>query len=65
MAGGLIGLIILVIIVGVVLYLVNLFLGLVPMDAKFRQIAWVLIILVAAIIVIQKALPLLGIASPF
>lgn len=65
MASGLIGLIILVIIVGIVLYLCKMLVDMIPMDESFKRIAWILMVLVAVLIVIQKALPLLGIASPF
>lgn len=34
-----------------------------PMDANFKQIALILVILVAVLIVIFRALPLLGIAG--
>lgn len=64
MINGLIGLVVLVVIVGIVVYLLRLLINLIPMDGAFKQIAWVLIILVAALYVISKALPLLGIASP-
>jgi di/tricarboxylate transporter len=62
MTGGLVGLIVLVIIVGVVLLVAKLIIDKIPMDDTFKQIAWLLIILLAIVIVIQKALPLLGIS---
>ena len=64
MVSTLTSVIVLVIIVGIVVYLLNLLLALIPMDGRFKQIAWVLILLVAALIVIQRVLPLLGIAVP-
>lgn len=64
MVSGLIGLIILVIIVGIVLYLVNMLIGMIPMDERFKKIAFILCILVAVLIVLTRALPLLGIHSP-
>lgn len=63
MVGTLISLVILVIVVGIVLYLVKMLLALIPMDEAFKNIAWVLIILVAVLIVIAKVLPLLGISA--
>ena len=57
---GWIGLIFFVIIVGIVLYLAQLLLAKVPMDATFKTIAWVLMVLVAVILVVQKAWPLLN-----
>ena len=65
MVGTLTSAIVLIIIVGVVLYIINLLLAMVPMNAQLKQIAWVLIILVAIIIVAQKVLPILGIHMPF
>jgi di/tricarboxylate transporter len=64
MVDALIGLVILVIVVGIVLYVANLLLNLIPMDERFRQIAWVLILLLAALIVLSKALPLVGVSNP-
>jgi len=58
MPGGLIGLIILVIVVGVILLIAQKIISLIPMDETFRQIAWLLIILVAILVVVAKALPL-------
>ena len=64
MVSALIGLVILIVIVGIIVYLVQLLLNLIPMDDRLRQIAWVLILLVAVLIIIAKALPLLGVSSP-
>jgi di/tricarboxylate transporter len=64
MVDTLIGLIVLVIIVGIVVYLLSLLLDLIPMDGAFKKIAWVLILLVAALIVISRVLPMLGVSSP-
>jgi di/tricarboxylate transporter len=61
MLEGLIGLVVLIIVVGIVVYLVRLLLNMIPMDESFRQIAWVCILLVAVLIVIARALPMLGI----
>jgi hypothetical protein len=62
MIGGLIGLIILVIIVGIVVYLLTLLIDMLPMDARFLHIAKILLILVAFLIVLARALPLLGLS---
>lgn len=62
MTAALIGLIVVIIVVGIVAYIVNLLLDMLPMDGNFKQIAKVLVILVAVLIVISRALPLLGIA---
>ena len=61
MIDKLIALGVVIIIVGIVVYLVKLLLDLVPMDDRFKQIAWVLILLIAVLICLSKALPLLGI----
>jgi hypothetical protein len=65
MVDTLIGLIILIIVLGIVIYLLHLLLNMIPMDERFRQIAWVLILLVAVLIVIARALPMLGVRMPF
>ena len=64
MVSALIGLIVLVVIVGIVCFLVNLLIDMLPMDGRFKQIAKVLIILVAVLIVLMRALPLLGVNVP-
>lgn len=63
MTAALIALIITIIVVGIVLYIVTLLLDMLPMDANFKQIAKVLCVLVAVLIVIVRALPLLGVAA--
>lgn len=62
MIDGLIGLVVLVIIVGIVAYLCTLLVGMLPLDARFKQIANVLIMLIAVLIILARALPLLGVA---
>ena len=64
MVETLIGLVVLVIVVGIVVYLLRLLVNLIPMDENFKQIAWVLILLVAVLIVIARVLPLLGVHTP-
>ena len=61
MISALVTLIVLVIVIGIVLYLLNLLIDMLPMDGNFKQVAKVLIILVAVLIVLAKALPLLGV----
>lgn len=61
MIDGLIGLIIVIVIVGIVFWLVAYLLDMVPMDARFKQIAKVLLILVAILIILSRALPMLGV----
>ena len=61
---GFIGLIILVVVVGIVVYLLGLVLDIIPMDGRFRQIAWVLILLVAGFYILKALLPMLGLSLP-
>lgn len=61
MVDALIGLIILIIVVGIVVYLLRLLINMIPMDENFKQIAWVLLLLVAILVIIARALPLLGV----
>lgn len=62
MVESLIALIILIIVLGIVVFLVNMLIDLIPMDGRFKQIAKVLIILVAVLILLMRALPLIGVA---
>ena len=62
MVGGLVSLIVLVIIVGIVLMIVKVLLDKIPMDGSFKQIAWLLMVLVAVLIVVYKALPMIGVS---
>ena len=64
MVDTLIGLIVLIIVLGIVIYLLHMLLNVIPMDDRFRQIAWVLILLVAILIVIMRVLPMLGVRVP-
>jgi hypothetical protein len=62
MVESLIALIILIIVVGIVVFLINMLIDLIPMDGRFKQIAKVLLILVAVLTIILRALPLIGIS---
>jgi hypothetical protein len=62
MVESLIALIILIIVLGIVVFLVNMLIDLIPMDGRFKQIAKVLIILVAVLILLMRALPLIGVS---
>lgn len=59
MADALLGLLIAIVVVGIVVLIAIKILELVPMDARFKNIATLLIYLVAALVVIQKAWPIL------
>ncbi len=64
MITALIGLLVLIIIVGVVFYLLTMIIDLIPMDASFKQIAKVMLILICILVVLVKALPLIGVNVP-
>lgn len=61
MIDGLIALIVLIIIVGIVCWILLKLVDMLPMEGNFKQIAHALVILVAVLIVLAKALPLLGV----
>lgn len=63
MIDALIGLLVLVLVLGIVIYVVKLIIDMIPMDARFKQIAWLLLILIAVLILLARALPLLGISA--
>lgn len=62
MTSALISLLVLVIIVGICVYVVTLLIDLLPMDARFLQIAKVLLVLIAVLIILARALPLVGLS---
>lgn len=55
----LVSLIILVVVVGFVLFIASKIIALIPMEETFRQIAWLLILLVAVLVIVRAALPLI------
>jgi hypothetical protein len=63
MIESLIALIILIIVLGIVVFVINMLIDLIPMDGRFKQIAKVLLILVAVLILILRALPLVGVST--
>ena len=62
MIEGLIALAITVVVVGLVAWVVTLLLDMLPIDARFKQIARVLVIVIAVLVILLRALPLLGVA---
>jgi hypothetical protein len=62
MVESLIALIILIIVLGIVVFVINMLIDLIPMDGRFKQVAKVFLILVAVLIIIMRALPLAGIS---
>lgn len=64
MVSALITLLILIVIVGVVYYLLTLILNMLPVEEGFKQIARVLLILICVLVILAKALPLIGVSLP-
>lgn len=62
MLNGLIALLVVIIVVGIVAYLISLLIDMLPLDGRFKQIAKVLVMLIAVLIVLMRALPLLGVS---
>lgn len=61
MISALITLLVVVIIVGLIAGLVIWLIDMLPMDGRFKQIARVLVVLVAVLIILAKALPLINV----
>ena len=62
MVESLISLIVVLIVVGIVCWIVLRLVDMLPMEANFKQIAQALVILVAVLIVLFRALPLIGVS---
>jgi len=62
MINGLIALLIAVIVVGIIAWLITYIIDMLPIDGPFKQIAKVLVLLVAVLVILAKALPLLGLS---
>jgi hypothetical protein len=62
MIGDLIGLIVAIVVVGIVAGLIAVLVDMIEMDARFKKMARVLIMLVAVLIILAHALPLLGVS---
>lgn len=63
MINGLIALLIAVIVVGIIAWLITYIIDMLPIDGPFKQIAKVLVLLVAVLIILAKALPLLWLSG--
>ncbi len=61
MIEGLIALLIVIVVVGIVAWLIIYCIDLLPIEGNFKAIARVLVMVIAVLIVLAKALPLLGI----
>lgn len=62
MIDGLIGLLVAIIVVGIVAAIIIYLLDMLPIDARFKQIARVLVLLVAVLVILARALPMLGVS---
>lgn len=60
---ALISLLILVIVLGVILWLCLYLIDMLPIEPNFKQIAKVLMIVVAILILLMRALPILGVSA--
>jgi hypothetical protein len=63
MSHALIGLLITILVMALVLGLIIYLIDVLPIDARFKQIARVAAIVLACLVVIFKALPLIGVAA--
>lgn len=61
MIEGLIALLIVVIVVGIVAGLIVWCIDMLPIEPNFKQIARVLVIVIAVLVILLRALPLLGV----
>lgn len=61
MVSGLIALLITILVVGLVAWLLTVVIDMLPMDARFKQIARVLVFVIAVLVILFRALPLLGV----
>lgn len=62
MIEALISLLIVIIVAGIVGAVIVYIIGLIPMEGRFKQIAVVIVWLIVALIVLARALPLLGVS---
>lgn len=63
MIDGLIALLIVVLVVGIVVFVLKYVIDMLPIDGRFKQIAWILIVIIACLVILAKALPLLGVST--
>lgn len=62
MISPLISLLIAVVVVAIICYLLSLLVDMLPVDPRFKQIARILILLIAVLILLARALPLVGVS---
>jgi hypothetical protein len=63
MISGLIGLLVTILVIGIVAAILIYLIDMLPIDGRFKQIIKVLLLLIAVLIIIARALPLLGVSS--
>lgn len=63
MVSGLVALLIAILIVGIVAAVIVYCIDLLPIDPTFKQIARVIVLLIAVLIILMRALPLLGVST--
>jgi hypothetical protein len=61
MIEALIALLITVLVVGLVAYLIIMLVDMLPIEGNFKQVARVLVMLIAVLVILARALPLLGV----
>jgi len=61
----LIGLLVLMLIIGVVWYVIQTVIDLLPIDANFKRIAQIILMLIVLLVILNRALPMLGISPGF
>lgn len=62
MVSGLVALLITIVVVGIVAGIIVYCIDLLPIDARFKSIARVLVLLIAVLVILFRALPLLGVS---
>lgn len=62
MINALIILIVWIVVIGIVAMILSWLIDMLPIDPRFKQIARILLLLVAVLIIIAQALPLLGVS---
>lgn len=61
MLSGLIGLLIAILVIGIVAAVIIYLVDMLPIDARFKQVVRILVILIALLMILVRALPMLGV----
>jgi hypothetical protein len=64
MINALIALLIVALVVGIVAYVVIYLIDLLPIETNAKQVCRVVVLLIAVLVILARALPLLGVAVP-